>query len=269
MHSLTFPLHRAHALQYDLPCTLAVPSNLPIPIASTEPFTLSAFTSLCSMFKALAEASQDATDTALRTSYTQLLHLPIPAQPYNQLQKADVQVTQHWTKLHLWKLAVSRIKMTTEPGGDIASVLFPLQATRDLLSEVAELSVDSLEAHGSGMELKLFEFANTIADVMVCMPHRWTQDTRIGPREYLMHLGKVLGGFRGGNEALLPLLRSRFVELGLSLPAIPRVVDVTHESSDDSPGRAHSADDGVMPWVMDEAQPDNGDDVYPLGSLAC
>ena len=100
--------------------------------------------------------------------------------------------------------------MTTEPRSDNASVIFPLQATRALLSEVAELSVDSLEAHGSGKELKLFEFANTIADVMVCMPHRWANDPRIGPREYLMHLGQVLGMFRGGNEALLPFLRSRF-----------------------------------------------------------
>lgn len=207
------------------------------------------------MFKALAEASQDATQGALQLSYHQLLHLPDPAQPYNQLQKADVRVTQHWTKLHLWKLAVSRIKMTTEPGADIASVLFPLQVVGDLLFEVAELSVDSLEAHGSGMELKLFEFANTIADVMVCMPHRWTQDTRIGPREYLVHLGKMLGGFRGGNESLLPLLRSRFVELGLSLPAIPRLVDVTNESSNSSPAEANNADEGVIPWVMDKLQP--------------
>lgn len=220
------------------------------------------------MFKALAEASQDATHAALQMSYQQLLRLPDPTQPYNQLQKADVRVTQHWTKLHLWKLAVSRIKMTTEPGSDIASVLFPLQVVRDLLSEVSELSVDSLEAHGSGMELKLFEFANTIADVMVCMPHRWTQDTRIGPREYMIHLGKVLGGFRGGNEALLPLLRSRFVELGLSLPTIPRVVDITHESSDSSPGRANLADDTVIPWVMDELQPSDQDGAWPLGAAA-
>jgi hypothetical protein len=249
---LTHTYRRAHAIQYDLPCTLAVPSNLPIPHANAEPFVLSAFMSLCQMFKALADASQDDTHTSLRLSYEQMLRLADPAEPYNQLQKADVRVTQHWTKLHLWKLAVTRIKMTTEPGGDITSVLFPLQVVGNLLSEVSELSVDSLEAHGSGMELKLFEFANTTADVMVCMPHRWTQDTRIGPREYLMHLGKVLGGFRGGNEALLPLLRSRFVELGLSLPAIPRIVDITHESSDSSPAGQKNAEDEVIPWVMDD-----------------
>jgi hypothetical protein len=208
--------------------------------------------SLCQLFKALAEASQNDTHTSLRLSYEQMLRLADPVEPYNQLQKADVRVTQHWTKLHLWKLAVTRIKMTTEPGGDITSVLFPLQVVGNLLSEVSELSVDSLEAHGSGMELKLFEFANTIADVMVCMPHRWTQDTRIGPREYLMHLGKVLGGFRGGNEALLPLLRSRLVEVGLSLPAIPRIVDITHESSGSSPAGQKNKDDEVIPWVMDD-----------------
>lgn len=92
------------------------------------------------MFKALAEASQDATHAALQSSYTQLLHLPVPEQPYNQLQKADVRVTQHWTKLHLWKLAVSRIQMTTDPAGDIASVLFPLQATRSTIRGGGALS---------------------------------------------------------------------------------------------------------------------------------
>jgi len=250
---------RAHSLQYDLPCTLAVPSDLPLPHADAEPFTLSAFISLCSMFKALAEASTDSSQTALQLSYTQLLQLPNPTQPYNQLQKADVGVTQHWMKLHLWKLAVQRISMTSEPGGDITSVLFPLKVVRDLLSEVSALSVDSLEAHGSGMELKLFEFANTIADVMVCMPHQWVQDTRVGPREYLTHLGKVLGGFRGGNEALLPLLRSRFADLGLSLPSIPRLIDVTYESSDSSLARVTQMGDNHMPWLVDEATQEDAD----------
>ena len=83
-----------------------------------------------------------------------------------------------------------------------------------------------------------------------------------------MHLGQVLGRFRGGNEALLPLLRSRFFELGLSLPTVPKVLDVTHESSGDSPGRVNSADNGIMPWVMDEPQPDDQDDAYTGDPLA-
>ena len=253
--------HRAHALQYDLPCTLNMPSDMPMPRADAAPFTLSAFISLCSMFKALAEASTNTSQSALEVSYRQLLQLPDPIQDYNQLQKADVGVTQHWMKLHLWKLAVSRIQMTTEPGGDITSVLFPLQVVRELLTEVSALSVDSLEAHGSGMELKLFEFANTMADVMVCMPHRWTQDTRIGPREYLTHLGKVLGGFRGGNEALLPLLRSRFTELGLFLPTVPRIIDVTYESSGSSPTRFTHAGDRAVDWVVEELAEEN--EVWP------
>jgi hypothetical protein len=230
-----------------------------MPRADVEPFTLSAFISLCSMFKALAEASTNTGQSALEVSYRQLLQLPDPIQDYNQLQKADVGVTQHWMKLHLWKLAVSRIKMTTESDGDITSVLFPLQVVRELLAEVSALSVDSLEAHGSGMELKLFEFANTVADVMVCMPHRWAQDPRIGPREYLTHLGKVLGGFRGGNEALLPLLRSRFTELGLLLPTMPRVIDVTYESSDSSPARFTHAGEKAADWAVEDVTGDDQD----------
>jgi hypothetical protein len=236
-----------------------MPTNITMPRADVEPFTLSAFISLCSMFKALAEASTNTGQSALEVSYKQLLQLPDPIQDYNQLQKADVGVTQHWMKLHLWKLAVSRIKMTTESDGDITSVLFPLQVVRELLAEVSALSVDSLEAHGSGMELKLFEFANTIADVMVCMPHRWAQDPRIGPREYLTHLGKVLGGFRGGNEALLPLLRSRFTELGLLLPTMPRVIDVTYESNDSSPAKFTHAGEKAADWAVEDVTGDDQD----------
>jgi hypothetical protein len=232
---------------------------MPMPHADAESFTLSAFLSLCSMFKALAEASINTSQSTLEVSYRQLLQLSDPNREYNQLQKADVGVTQHWMKLHLWKLAVSRIKMTTESDGDITSVLFPLQVVRDLLAEMSALSVDSLEAHGSGMELKLFEFANTVADVMVCMPHRWAQDTRIGPREYLTHLGKVLGGFRGGNEALLPLLRSRFNELGLFLPTVPRVIDVTYESSDSSPARYTQAGEKAADWVIEDVAGEDQD----------
>lgn len=252
---LLFITEQAHALQYDLPCTLAVPSNLPLPQASTESFMLSGFVSLCNMFKALSEASStNASQTALElfSYHTQLLRLPQPTQTYNQLQKADVGVTQHWTRLQLWKLAVSRISMTTDPSGDITSLLFPLQVVRDLLTELSVTSVDSLEAHGSGMELKLFEFANTIADVMVCMPNRWGHDTQIGPREYLVQLGKVLAGFRGGNEALLPLLRSRFDELGLALPDVPRIMDATHESSDSSCARVTHLGDEVTHEDGDE-----------------
>lgn len=252
---LLFITEQAHALQYDLPCILAVPSNLPLPQARSESFMLSGFVSLCNMFKALSEASSTtAGQTALElfTYHTQLLQLPKPTQPYNQLQKADVGVTQHWTRLQLWKLAVSRISMTTDPSGDITSLLFPLQVVRDLLTELSVTSVDSLEAHGTGMELKLFEFANTIADVMVCMPNRWAHDAQIGPREYLLHLGSVLGNFRGGNEALLPLLRSRFTELGLALPDIPRVMDVTHESSDSSPARVTHNGDEIAQEEYDE-----------------
>ncbi|KAL1586210.1 hypothetical protein WHR41_05426 [Cladosporium halotolerans] len=209
------------------------------------------------MFKALSEASTDTgqTATALSLVHNKLLQLPTPIQPYNQLQKADVGVTQHWMRLHLWKLAVSRIEMSTDPAGDITSLLFPLRLAHDLLSEVSTITVDSLEAHGSGMELKLFDFVNAVADVMVCMPQCWTDATHIGPREYLIHLGKVLGGFRGGNEALLPLMQSRFTELGLALPAIPRLMDVTNESSDSSMARVTYLGDEVTHQSEEEYVP--------------
>ncbi|KAI7085984.1 hypothetical protein KC356_g5430 [Hortaea werneckii] len=144
--------------------------------------------------------------------------------------------------------------MSTDSNGDITSLLFPLRLVQELLSEVSTVTVDSLEAHGSGMEYKLFDFVNALADVMVCVPQCRTEETfLVGPQEHLMYLGKVLGGFRGGNEALLPLMQSRFTELGLAVPAIPRLLGFISEEVDSSPGRiTYLEDDEIMDRFDDQ-----------------
>merc|ERR1711977_719326 len=165
------------------------------------------------MFKALSDASADESGTtaALSIIHSKLLHLPPPPQPYSRLQKADVGVTQHWLRLRLWRLVLSRVNMSTDSNEDITSLLFPLRLVRELLSDISAVTVDSLEAHGSGMESKLFDFVNALADVMVCVPQcRASETFWMGLQEHLMFLGNMLGGFRGGNAALLPLMQSRY-----------------------------------------------------------
>ena len=252
---LLYITEQAHALQHDLPCSLTVDPNLPTPSPTTGQSTLSAFVSLCHMFKALSDASADdsGTTTALSIVHSKLLQLPPPPQPYNRLQKADVGVTQHWLRLRLWRLVLSRVNMSTDSNGDITSLLFPLRLVQELLSEISVVTVDSLEAHGSGMESKLFDFVNALADVMICLPQCRAKETIwMGPQEHLMYLGKVLGGFRGGNEALLPLMQSRFAELGLALPAVPRLLGVTSEERDSSLGRITYLEDEIMDQFDDQ-----------------
>lgn len=252
---LLYITEQAHSLQYDLPCSLTIDPNLPTPSPTTGESTLSAFVSLCDMFKALSDASADESGTtaALSIIHSKLLHLPSPPQPYSRLQKADVGVTQHWLRLRLWRLVLSRVNMSTDSNQDITSLLFPLRLVRELLSEISAVTVDSLEAHGCGMESKLFDFVNALADVMVCVPQCRANETFwLGPQEHLMFLGKVLGVFRGGNAALLPLMQSRFTELGLAVPAIPRLLGFTSEEMESSPGRITYLEDGDIMNEFDD-----------------
>ncbi|KAI7267297.1 hypothetical protein KC343_g922 [Hortaea werneckii] len=252
---LLYITEQAHALQYNLPYSLILDPNLPTPSQTTGNYMLSAFVSLCDMFKALSDASADegGAITAPSIVHSKLLELPTPSQPYSQLQKADVGVTQHWLRLRLWRLVLFRVNMSTDSNGDITSLLFPLRLVSELLSEVSTITVDCLEAHGSGMEFKLFDFVNALADVMVCMPQCREHETIwTGPQEHLMYLAKVLGGFRGGNEALLPLMQARFTELGLALPTLPRLVSVPSEQRDSSPGRITYLEDDFMDQFDDQ-----------------
>lgn len=133
---------RAHALQNDLPCVLEIPPNLP-PLDRSS--TLSGFRSLCDMFFALRKTSLETNDIAgaIAAFDDELTRTAVPIHSYNDVEQADVGVTRHWMRLNTWRLAMAHLKMSTDPSGDISSMLFPLRATRDLLSDLSTMSMES------------------------------------------------------------------------------------------------------------------------------
>jgi hypothetical protein len=61
-------------------------------------------------------------------------------------------------------------------------------------------------------EMKLFEIAMSLADVLLCLPGALTnrESMQIGPRDVLGHLVHFLAGFRGGGDrARLQLLYNK------------------------------------------------------------
>ncbi|KAF2716047.1 hypothetical protein K431DRAFT_279737 [Polychaeton citri CBS 116435] len=231
---LLFITERAHASQHDLPCIVNISPSLPQLDNTSQDFTLSAFTSLCNMFAYFdnAYSGHEHTATSLVLVENQLLMVPTLSQQHNGIQRADLFVTRQWMRLLLWRMAVSNISMNTAPSGSLDSMLFPIRIARDLISTMSQIPTDAFEAHGPGMELKLFAFASSLADVITCLPMHSTVNSEFGPRECLLHLARVLGRFRGGNEALMPILQSRLADVGLDVPAIPRLIEVSHDSND-------------------------------------
>jgi hypothetical protein len=234
MFWILFITERAHATQHDIPCVMTVDPDMPELDAETQPSVLSPLIMLCRMFRSFGEGSSSSLTPESLTSFNnQLLRIPIMTDNHHDLQKADLSVTQQWIRLMFWKMAINKVVMSASSTDDIRSVFFPISLAKDLLSNISTLSIDSLEAHGVGMQLKLFEVTNSVADIITLNPRQvQTSTLQLGPQDLLVHLTNIIGRFRGGDNTLLPLLQSRLSGIGLSASILPRITDVTYDSPD-------------------------------------
>lgn len=234
MFWILFITERAHATQHDIPCVMTVDAEMPELDVSSQPAVLSPLIMLCRMFRSFCEGSCSNLTTDSLTSFNnQLLRIPTMTENHNELQKADLSVTQQWLRLMFWKLAINKVVMTASSTDGIRSVFFPISLAKDLLSNISTMSIDTLEAHGPGMELKLFEVTNSVADIITLNPAQTQHSSlQLGPQDILFHLTDIIGKFRGGNKTLLPLLQSRLSNIGLGSAILPRITDVTYDSPD-------------------------------------
>lgn len=88
-------------------------------------------------------------------------------------------------------------------------------------------------------ESKLFDIANTLADVMICVPSLNT-DTPfgLGPRDLIHALSALLGSFRGGNPAVTSILQDKLATLGLAIASPVRRLRDVEEEGEEEWGRA-------------------------------
>ncbi|KAH1424519.1 hypothetical protein KXV70_000279 [Aspergillus fumigatus] len=135
----------------------------------------------------------------------------------SDVQKADLCVTRHWMRLILWKnLSRNRTTYAHSPTS-LFSPLFPVMVAKELVAIVTQLPRPAIEAHGLGMELKLYEIANSLADAVMNMemarwPPVWDVESR--PSQILTRLHAILSTFRGGgNKQLVELLYKKMAEV--------------------------------------------------------
>lgn len=108
-----------------------------------------------------------------------------------ELQLADLFITRAWLRTVVWQLAMSDFLLSSGPTGserhEALSLFFPAHRLSAQLRKLAQFQVEtSIGKHGSGILQKIFEIANTIADVMTLFPVAST-----GCKG-----GEELGGFR-------------------------------------------------------------------------
>lgn len=92
------------------------------------------------------------TRTALAMAQNRLKKILISASDSeNEMQLADVSMTQHWMRVALWQCSLSVTDFRSDGDDEEFTFSFPIHVARNALSSLCNLSQQSLEAHGPGM----------------------------------------------------------------------------------------------------------------------
>jgi hypothetical protein len=140
----------------------------------------------------------------------------------NDIQKVDIVVSQHWMRSLAWKLSIQSGYVMLNSKREM-NVTYPLEIAQDALGGLSKFSPEAFEVHGPGMEVKIYEIANVLADSILCKPEEQSS-LLVGPRETLQCLAGILFSFQVNNPDLRSKLSSKLdVILGRSM--VPRGID--------------------------------------------
>lgn len=151
---LLFITERAHSLQHDVPTTLKRAPDLPSLENLNDGSVTPAFVQLCRLFNILdvtITADPSSARNALALAQQQLSSDEAPLSLENELQRADITMTQQWMRIFLWQHALNVTNMSSGNQDEEFSFSFPAKVAQNVLSNLSSLSRQSIEAHGPGM----------------------------------------------------------------------------------------------------------------------
>ncbi|KAK2764450.1 hypothetical protein FQN54_009144 [Arachnomyces sp. PD_36] len=184
-----------------------------------------------------------------------LQEAPTEQEAVEDVQKADICVTRHWMRMILWKLYSKSDPLALPSSGQVMSQAFPVVVAREFLHIISKLPNSAIEAHGFGMELKIYEIASSVADAiskLALLPRAlsWSNEDR--PSNILTRLHLILSSFRGGgNKTLVDMLYKKMAQAqtraGPTLPRQPSALE-GGDASQSRPGHMrvveYNDDDG-------------------------
>ncbi|KAF3918147.1 hypothetical protein ABW20_dc0100625 [Dactylellina cionopaga] len=225
---LLFVTERGHSIVHDLPFVLNKTIKLPSPDIDKEPL-LASFMNLASLFANFDKSVIDAwtsrnTDEAPSLERLKQLQSNLkkvhPHQTHtNEVQKADVLVTKHWMRTLVWQVSMQQGFLAGSGAwedNDAMTLSFPLKIAEELLFTLSHISRGAIESHGPGMQSKLFEITNSLADVILCIPNvKASQPPTLltpwapTPIDYLKSLVDLMHFRTSSNPQLLKIILSK------------------------------------------------------------
>lgn len=103
-------------------------------------------------------------------------------------QRVDLLVTRDWLLVLAWRLAMSHKLLREAPPHDCLSMLFPLHVSQRLQHHLQSVPSAAVEMHGVGIVQKVYELADTLADIFTHVPDSMSS----GSTEHLRELWRML-----------------------------------------------------------------------------
>ncbi|KAJ5649622.1 transcriptional regulator family: Fungal Specific TF [Penicillium longicatenatum] len=229
---LLFITERAYALQRSMPIVLRACIQKPSVFASKSPAIAYGFVNLISVFEKLpliffdwdASAAESLifSDTANSVYHCMAISTPLLAE-YNETQRVDLVVTQQWLQARLWKVYTKQDSSKCNQGTVIPVELL-VNAGKSVMALMSTVSQKSADAHGIGIEQKLYDIGEAISLLAYALLPR-TNDSAgelfTCTQGLLCGILHRLSSIRGSQSYLFdPLLQKSHEILGLdSLPA--------------------------------------------------
>ncbi|KAL2870835.1 putative C6 transcription factor (AmyR) [Aspergillus lucknowensis] len=218
---LLFITERGYALQQAKPVMLRNSIHKPQVLCSDDPILAYGFINLIGVFENLSSNLYDwvsvgggegSLEMPPTSAIQASLSKPISLEGVSEIQKVDILITQQWLQGMMWKLSMTR---ASQPGSRSETVLpfhLPVSVAKAVLSVIAEASQGSVDAHGIGMEQKLFDLGVSVADVSRSLSTKASHslaESTIEARELLWGILNTLSRIRGSQSYLLPSLLER------------------------------------------------------------
>ncbi|KAJ5784675.1 uncharacterized protein N7503_009887 [Penicillium pulvis] len=282
---LLFITERGYALQQSKPVMLRSSIHKPQVLCSEDPILAYGFINLINIFEKLTAnlydwVSAGGGDGLVEQAPTSVIQSslckPITLDGVLEIQQVDILITQQWLQAMMWKLSMSH---ATQPGSKDESVLpfhLPVLVGKAVMSVIGTASQGAVDAHGIGMEQKLFDMGVCVTDVTRSLGskavHRLSESA-VDPRELLWGILHTLSQIRGSPSYLFaPLLERCKNVIGLDGSInmgnfLPTLGEAGPRSWADEPGwnLLASMDRGVDEILGEGEQLDHGHGIVGLG----
>ncbi|RDW79263.1 fungal specific transcription factor domain-containing protein [Aspergillus mulundensis] len=217
---------RTFCMQHELPITLQTIEDLPVPVddGDSDPALLTGFCNLVRLFTRIDGPLLQAPYLAPHPTYSRAkitdiqedLQTRATKDPIiDEVQRVDIWVTLAWLSSLLWQYSASHYMLASDSSNVCLAPSYPFVIARNFLSLVCGASLDSVRPHGYGMEIKLFQLANSLIDVLVYVPSlsKIYSDCEWGPRHAVVELEHLLDIVAGGKSERLDNLHIRMAQI--------------------------------------------------------